>query len=441
MIDGNTVVFLTHSITHVLANSVEAIIVFMPMVLLIELPLSLLVFSGMLRWHYRYYRRGPLRIQPTVSCLITCYSEGEDVRQTIVTLCEQTYRGHIEIIPIIDGATQNADTYNAAIKCREFMKRYPGRTLRVLPKWQRGGRVSSLNAGLSKAHGEIVLALDGDTSFDNDMISKVVHEFQDPNVPAVAGSLRVRNLNSSLATCMQGLEYMISLQGAKVGLAEWNMINNISGAFGAFRRKFLLQIGGWNTHSAEDLDLTIRIKQYMGRHKNLRIPFAAHGMGHTDAPDTFRQLLQQRLRWDGDLLFLFMRKHKYAFSKQLMGRRNTLFTLVYGLMQSIMLPFLMIIYNIWVLVTYPTAVFVAVLLVQYTYYLVMATLHFLFFWLLVSERFRDDARMLIWLPVFPLYSLGMRLFSAFAILNEWIRRSHEESNMAPWWVLKKGKRF
>ncbi len=40
------------------------------------------------------------------------------------------------------------------------------------------------------------------------------------------------------------------------------LLNNISGAFGGFRRSVLKQVGGWNTHTAEDLDLTIRLKQY-----------------------------------------------------------------------------------------------------------------------------------------------------------------------------------
>jgi len=34
-----------------------------------------------------------------------------------------------------------------------------------------------------------------------------------------------------------------------------------------------------------------------------------------------------------------------------------------------------------------------------------------------------------------------RMVTVFALANELIRRSHEESGMAPWWVLKRGKRF
>ena len=110
-------------------------------------------------------------------------------------------------------------------------------------------------------------------------------------------------------------------QLAKIGLSEWNVVNNVSGAFGAFRRSFLQKIGGWDTHTAEDLDITLRIKNYFGR-RPLRIPFEPRAIGHTDAPVTFRQFLMQRLRWDGDLFFLYVRKHRHSFTPRLLGWRE-----------------------------------------------------------------------------------------------------------------------
>lgn len=79
---------------------------------------------------------------------------------------------------------------------------------------------------------------------------------------ASGGALRVRNHNANLLTKMQSLEYMLSMQAGKTGMATWGVLNNISGAFGAFRKNLLKQVGGWDTHTAEDLDLTMRLKQY-----------------------------------------------------------------------------------------------------------------------------------------------------------------------------------
>lgn len=162
-----------------------------PYFLLLELPLTLLALLGVLRWFVRRQSSTPqLNLYlPRVSCIITCYSEGLDVQKTLLSLCEQTYPGHIELIPVVDGATVNQPTLRAVRSFRLDPRLYPKRHLRPIAKWQRGGRVSSLNAGLSFASGEIVMALDGDTSFDNNMVSSIVRHFADPSVPAVAGPL------------------------------------------------------------------------------------------------------------------------------------------------------------------------------------------------------------------------------------------------------------
>ena len=170
--------------------------------------------------------------RPRVSCIITCYSEGMDVQKTLLSLCEQTYPGSIEIVPVVDGAAVNQETLAAVRNFKVDPQLYPRRHLRPIAKWQRGGRVSSLNAGLALCSGEIILVHDGDTSFDNNMVSAMVRHFEDPNVPAVAGSLRVRNVWASLTTAMQALEYLLSIHMAKIGLSEWNLVNNVSGAFG-----------------------------------------------------------------------------------------------------------------------------------------------------------------------------------------------------------------
>ena len=223
----------------------ELALKFFPFVVLLEAPFYILVTAGMVRYGLRAIRPDQQRERyPRVSCVITCYSEGEDVRKTIHSLAQQLYPGFIEIIAVVDGAIQNRPTLEAARNALPLLHNSPRRQLLVLPKWQRGGRVSSLNAGLSIATGEIVMALDGDTSFDNDMVRNATRHFDDPGVVGVAGNLRVRNARRSLATRMQALEYLLSIAAGKTGLSEFNLVNNISGAFGVFRTQFIRNLGG-----------------------------------------------------------------------------------------------------------------------------------------------------------------------------------------------------
>lgn len=414
-----------------------------PLVLVFELPMILLVVAGVFRWFLRQRRERPCLnpgFRPTVSCIITCYSEGRDVQKTLRSLCEQTYPGVIELIPVVDGATANAHTLQAV---RDFCMpttMLGVRRLRPIAKWQRGGRVSSLNAGLAQASGEIVLALDGDTSFDNDMVVNIVREFADPSVPAVSGSLRVRNRSASLVSRLQALEYLLSIHLSKIGLGEWSVINNISGAFGAFRRDFLLQIGGWNTHTAEDLDLTLRIKSYGGR-KALHIPFAPFALGHTDVPVTLGQFLTQRLRWDGDLCFLYLRKHWHSLHPRLIGWSNFVVTLVTGLLFQLVLPFLICAYLLWTLFSQPLPQFFVLMGMMYLFYMGLTLLLLLIMLVLVSDRPLEDVRLVPIVPLFPLFMMLQRVWSAVAVLNELFRRGHEETAMAPWWVLKRATRF
>jgi hypothetical protein len=61
--------------------------------------------------------------------------------------------------------------------------------------------------------------------------------------------------------------------------------------------------------------------------------------------------------------------------------------------------------------------------------------------ILVSERPKEELKMLPLLPIFPLFMFLLRCWGVVCTLNEMFRRGHEESGMAPWWVLRKGKRF
>lgn len=117
----STVRYILTEILGSLQFSPRMILLLLPMLLLMEVPLMALTLTGILKWFARQLPKKsdlPLsRRCPRVSCIITCYGEGEAIRSTILTLKEQLYRGHLEIIAVIDGAKANAHTYQAALNC------------------------------------------------------------------------------------------------------------------------------------------------------------------------------------------------------------------------------------------------------------------------------------------------------------------------------------
>lgn len=410
-------------------------------VIFLELPWLALILVGIAQYAWNRSReteRAPYF--PPVSCIITCYSEKWGVRGTIQSLTEQLYPGKIQIIAVIDGAVQNYETYQAALSVKDWVAEHENRSIVVVPKWQRGGRVSGLNTGRLFVTGEIVMALDGDTSFNNNMVERATRHFLDPSVACVSGCLRVRNASESLCTELQAVEYFISIEAAKTGLSAFNMVNNISGAFGVFRKSVLDLIGGWDAGSAEDLDLTLRVKNYFGRYKKkFRIVFDPEAVGYTDVPSTFAQFFKQRMRWDGDLSYIYFRKHSQSFSPRLLGWGNFISILLSGLYTQIVVPFLIVLYLFWLMAFTPAAYSLSVLLMIYAFYLFILIFQYFYFIALLSEQPGEQLRRVIFLPLFPIFTLASRVNCLIATLWELFGQGHNDSSMAPWWVFKKNK--
>ncbi len=419
----------------------EFVLKFVPYMIFLEAPVYVLVFLGIVRYVMRNSEDVPNArpYHPRVSCMVTAYGEGKDVQVTIRSLTEQIYPGFIEIICVVDGALHNINTYEAAKQMEAFVNGLPRRALKVVPKWQRGGRVSSLNTALELSLGEIVMALDGDTSFDNNMISDATMHFLDPNVVGVAGCLRVRNITQSLWTRLQAIEYLLSIYTSKTGLSEFNIVNNISGAFGIFRKSFIQTIGGWDSGTAEDLDITLRMKNYFGRYPNLKIMFEPKAMGHTDVPVSFKGFLMQRLRWDGDLFYLYVRKHRFSLQPGILGWRNLIMTVWTGLFFQLVLPFIILLYSAWTLVLLPLGYTLAVWAVVYLFYMLVTLAFYVVFLLFLSERPKQDLKLAPFLPLVPFFTYITRIWGGVSTLWEFLFKSHMDSSMAPWYVLRKTK--
>jgi cellulose synthase/poly-beta-1,6-N-acetylglucosamine synthase-like glycosyltransferase len=426
-----------------ISGSLSTVGDFIPFMILLEICYFAFSAVGVIRSNFRGTSEvcveKELKSLPVVSCIITCYNEGSGVARTIQSLTEQDYRGVIEILPVIDGAVVNHETLAAAREGGRSPAGRPDRRIRVIAKWSRGGRASSLNAGLALASGEIVMALDGDTSFDRDMVRRAVRRFQAPELVALAGTLRVRNAGENVLTRLQALDYLILRQFVRAGLGAFNLVNNIPGAHGIFRADFLRAIGGWDTGTAEDVDLALRIKKYSGSYPRQCMSSDPHVISQTDVPECWVDFLKQRLRWEGDPLYLYVRKHAVALRPSIMGWKHLIFSIWYGGVYQLLIPLVMLVAVICLLMFAEPSHVWRVIGLSYVLYLGSFTLIFFMNLAWVSERPEQDAAQWRLLLVYPVFFFFMRLWSAAAILHSVLLRSHLDSSMAPWWVLRKGK--
>ena len=139
------------------------ILLVLPMVVFFELPWNLFIFLGLFKYVLRRKQEGPrIDFFPSVSCIVTCYNEGREIEKTVLSLLEQLYPGKLQILLVIDGAYINKSTLKVAEELQKLAVQYNNRTISVIPKWQRGGVVSSSNLGLNFVTGEIVVKVDGD---------------------------------------------------------------------------------------------------------------------------------------------------------------------------------------------------------------------------------------------------------------------------------------
>jgi len=78
----------------------------------------------------------------------------------------------------------------------------------------------------------------------------------------------------------------------------------ISGAFGLFRKEYLLAIGGYRLESiVEDMDLVVRLHRYLRQKKiKYEISFIPDPVAWTEVPESGRILGRQRERWHRGLI-------------------------------------------------------------------------------------------------------------------------------------------
>ncbi len=418
------------------------IFLFFPFVVILELPYCAITIGYCIKgWlNINEPSLSKASFHPLVTIIITAYNEGkEDILRSVISVYEQLYPGPIETLIIVDNALVNHQTTYYARQIAEHYSNFPHRSVRVIEKKTRGGHANSMNLGLQLAKGLVLVSLDADTSIDNQTIAKAVQHFANSNTIAVSGAVRVRNIKDSIVTRLQAIEYMIGIQLGRFGLTELQVTNNISGAFGIFRVSFLKQIGGWLNGTAEDLDLTLRIHAYSRRYPHLKIVHEPQAIAWTSAPKTIKSLLKQRLRWDGDLYYIYVKRHWQKFHPKFIGKTKMLFFIWYGLYYQLALPFIVATYTVILFLNFNIGAILGIYALIYVYYLFNSLLQYALFLLLVSERPKHDIRMLGWLFISPFYQQIMRFMAVFFIINEIAFNGHKDTTMTPWWIIHKSK--
>lgn len=241
---------------------------------------------------------------PLQTVLIPAYNEAKVIAAAVRHVLASDYP-NLEVIVIDDGSTDGTSEV--------VREQFNGEARVKLITSQNGGKAAALNTGLRQARGSVVVALDADTQFEADSISRLVRWFEDPAVGAVAGNAKVGN-RINVITRWQALEYVTSQNLERRALATLGCITVVPGAIGAWRRAALEQLGGFPLDTlAEDQDLTIALQK-----AGYTVRYDSSAIAWTEAPDTVRALAKQRFRWAfGTLQCLW--KHRQVMLRRRYG--------------------------------------------------------------------------------------------------------------------------
>ena len=138
-----------------------------------------------------------------------------------------------------------------------------------------------------------MVALDADTLFHPDTVAAARWRRSPTRRSARSPATRRWGTAINLLTRWQALEYITSQNLERRAFDVLNGITVVPGAVGAWRRKLVLEAGGFSSDTlAEDADLTLAILRRGHRRR-----YAEDAVAWTEAPDTVPAFLKQRFRW------------------------------------------------------------------------------------------------------------------------------------------------
>jgi len=286
---------------------------------------------------------------PTFSIIAPAYNEGVTIVENVRSLLS-LYYPNLEIIIVNDGSKDNSiekliEAYQLERIAYNVQQTIPTKEIRGIYKSKNralqrliivdkvnGGKADALNVGINVSKGEYIVCIDVDCILEQDAILKLAKPFMeqtDEQVIACGGVIRLANncriengkvldvnLPKSWLGRFQALEYIRAFVLGRMAWSRASGLILISGAFGAFDKKIVLDCGGYDSNTVgEDMELVVRMRCYMeekkAKYKVINIP---DPLCWTEVPESNDILKKQRNRWMRGTIETLWKHRKMMFN-------------------------------------------------------------------------------------------------------------------------------
>ena len=279
-----------------------------------------------------------------ISLLVPAYNESATIVDSVKNLLSLDFPEY-EVIVINDGSKDNTlqllidayelipfpQPYKKSLPTEEILEIYrSGKDIRliVLNK-KNGGKADALNAGVNVSSYPVVVTIDADSILEKSSLIKIIYSFvSDPTCVAVGGIVRVGSgceiidgqlkeigLSKNPVVALQTTEYLRAFLTGRLGFDVMGMLLIISGAFGAFQKAALIEVGGYTRNCVgEDMELVIKLHKLMHQKKRkYSVRFLPDPICWTQPPERRSDLKKQRKRWHVGLIDSLLRHKDMVF--------------------------------------------------------------------------------------------------------------------------------
>ncbi len=291
--------------------------------------------------HYLRARKSVFNpsFHPSVAVIIPTYNEEEQaLEDTVRAVVEQKYPGKMDIGIVNDGSKDPAGFYRVRQKYGHHSH------VHFIDIKQNKGKRHAQKHGFDYLAGkaQLIVTIDSDTILDPHAIRHLVQPFEDSNVGAVTGDVKVIKTKNLLSQLIAG-RYWAAFHQERAAQSFFGTVLCCSGPLAAYRNNIIQRVKenyisqyflGEQCTYGDDRHLTNLVLE-----QGYTVRFAPAAKAWTHVPHSIRQYLKQQTRWNKS----FYRELLWTIRMVISDPKKLHPYIIYDLTIMTVLPFLLMI--------------------------------------------------------------------------------------------------